>query len=100
MAGKPGRSGGARSGAGRPKKEPQPVEIETINDPKLFLIALMNTPYADVRVRADAAKALLPYVHKKFGEEGKKEGRQNAAKQAGKGRFAPQVPPKLSVISK
>lgn len=100
MAGKPGRSGGARSGAGRPKKEPQTVEVGTTDDPKAFLTALMNTPSADVRVRADAAKALLPYIHKKLGDEGKKEGRQNAAKQAGKGLFAPQVPPKFSVISK
>ena len=43
----------------------------------------------------DAAKAMLPYTHRKLGEEGKKDERQKAAENAAKGggKFAPPPPP-------
>lgn len=104
MAGVKGKSGGARpnSGGARPNsgrkhKEPPTVEISANDDPKAFLVALMNDVSADARLRSDAAKALLPYVYQKLGEGGKKEERANASKNAAKGKFAPKDPPKLVV---
>ena len=58
----------------------------------------MNDSGTDLKLRAEAAKALMPYKHHKLGEGGKKEQRQaDAAKVAG--RFAPAVPPKLVALS-
>lgn len=102
MAGVKGRSGGpransggARPGAGRkpaPKVMldiPVPVADSLAHkDPMVFLMALMNDLEADIKVRADAAKALLPFIHGKKGEGGKKDEQLDAAKKAGKGRFA------------
>lgn len=101
MAGKPGRSGGNRPGSGRPQKEAQKLEIpvpvgDTLahKDPKVFLLALMNDLEADVKLRADAAKALMPFMHNKLGEGGKKEQQADAAKKVAS-KFATAVPPKL-----
>ena len=101
MAGVKGKSGGARPntggsrpGAGRKKKEAPVVDISSNGDPKKFLVDLMNSPEADVRMRVDAAKALMPFVHQKLGEGGKKEERQEAAKKVA-GRFSQAAPPKL-----
>lgn len=102
--------GGFRPGAGRkpkpvqkievkplpePEKEPEivPVSLEH-RDPKAFLMALMNDFEADIKVRADAAKALMPFVHQKLGEGGKKEQRQKDAEKVA-GRFSAGVPPRL-----
>jgi phage terminase small subunit len=95
MAGKPGRSGGARPGAGRPPKEPNLSTSTALltKDPKDFLTAVMNDPETDMKVRTDAAKALMPYVHGKIGEQGKKGAQKEAAKGATTGRFAPSAPP-------
>jgi phage terminase small subunit len=41
--------------------------------------------------------ALLPYVHKKQGEGGKKEQRQSDAKKVA-GRFAAAAPPRLAAV--
>jgi phage terminase small subunit len=51
-----------------------------------------------MKLRADAAKALMPFRHKKLGEGGKKE---DAAKKAGAvvSKFAPKAPP-LKVVGK
>jgi len=99
MAGVKGRSGGARAntggarpGAGRKPKKVAPVKIEESADPQKFLIDLMNDPSADPRMRLDAAKALMPFMHSKPGT-GKKEERAQAAKKAGAGKFAPVAPP-------
>jgi phage terminase small subunit len=67
------------------------------SDPKIFLLAAMNDVALDGKLRIDAAKALMPFVHGKIGEGGKKEIKQDAAKQAGTGRFASSAPPKLVV---
>lgn len=50
------------------------------DDPQTFLMAAMNDASLDERRRIDAAKALMPFVHKKLGEGGKKE---QAAERAG-----------------
>lgn len=107
MAGKPGRSGGTRPGAGRPAKEVQKLDVpvpvgETLahKDPKVFLLALMNDLEADVKLRADAAKALMPFMHTKLGEGGKKDQRQDAAKKVAGGKFAAAAPPRLVANNK
>lgn len=103
MAGKPGRSGGTRPGAGRKPAEPVKMHIpvpitETLahKDPKVFLLALMNDIEADVKLRADAAKSLLPFMHPKI-EAGVKDAKAEAAKKAGSGKFGASAPPKLIV---
>ena len=65
------------------------------SDPKHFLMAAMNDGELDDKLRIDAAKALMPFVHSKLGEGGKKDQRQDAAKKAAGGKFAAAAPPKL-----
>ena len=71
------------------------IEIPPTEDPVEFLTKVMNEPAADLRLRIDAAKAMLPFKHKKLGEGGKKEVKADAAKTAGGGKFSPTAPPKL-----
>ena len=93
--------GGKRAGAGR--KPSAPVLVPAIivaGDPVKFLMSLMDDAGADVKIRADAAKALLPYTHAKKGEAGKKTEQQEAAKVAARGKFAPMAPPRLVANNK
>lgn len=90
-------SGGARPGAGRKPKVPEPITT-TAADPKDFLLAVMNDVTADQRVRLDAAKSLMPFMHVKLGEGGKKDEKARAAKSAGAGKFAAAPPPKLKLV--
>ncbi|VVD74633.1 terminase small subunit [Pandoraea commovens] len=69
--------------------------ILTFKDPKDFLLAAMNDQATEPKLRIDAAKTLMPFVHPKVGEAGKKEAQKDAAKKAGGGRFASASPPKL-----
>ena len=86
--------GGVRPGAGRPKSEPVLLpDLPTTNDPLVFLLALVNEPTADMRLRLNAAVALMPYVHVKAGETGKKDEKREAAKKASAGKFAPSHAP-------
>lgn len=96
------------------KSEPEtsvqaaPVKAETVNvnstgeltnlaaDPVLVLQEIMNNVSEDPKLRLEAAKALMPYVHGKVAAQGKKEERQGRAKEAAK-KFAPSAPPKLVV---
>ncbi len=68
-------------------------------DPKDFLAWVMNNPTADGKVRVSAAVALMPYTHKKVGEQGKKEQKQEAAGKVAS-KFAASAPPKLVVSNK
>ena len=70
-------------------------DIPPTADPVEFLTKVMNEPAADLRLRIDAAKAMLPFKHKKLGEGGKKDLKDEAAKTAGAGKFSPTAPPKL-----
>ena len=113
MAGVKGRSGGVRPNAGRkpaPKthalaqivvaqaagvaakgagvSQPTPEAIPAVDDPLQWLLSAMKNPTLDDKLRVDAAKSLLPFMHAKKGEGGKKEEKLDAAKKAGKGRFA------------
>jgi phage terminase small subunit len=67
------------------------IEIPPTADPVEFLTKVMNEPAADLRIRVDAAKAMLPFKHKKLGEGGKKDEKDAAAKKAGSGRFGLRV---------
>lgn len=72
------------------------------NDPKSFLLDVMNLDGLPIAVRADAAFKLMPYMHARMGETGKKEtAKENARKIArgGRSKFATrQAPPKLTVV--
>jgi phage terminase small subunit len=52
------------------------------SDPKAFLKAVMNEPMVDMKQRVEAAKTLMPFEHQKKGEGGKKDAKDEAAKQA------------------
>ena len=95
MAGVKGRSGGprpnsggARPGAGRKPKEPAILVLAaTYDDPEKFLRAVMNDSATEAKIRVDAAKALMPYIHPKKGEGGKKDEAADRAKKAAGGKF-------------
>ena len=71
------------------------------DDPLQFLMSVMNDSTEDIDTRKDAAKAMLPYVHPKKGETGKKEARSAAAKVAAvASKFGSMAPPKLVVNNK
>lgn len=100
MAGAKGRSGGARPGAGRKPKEPVLIASAALltSDPKQFLTALMNDVEADIKVRADAAKALLSAELRASESKGKKEVKQEAAKKVAGGKFAAASAPPLRIV--
>lgn len=107
MAGVKGRSGGAREnsggarpGAGRKPKEPDILVLAaTYEDPAKFLRAVMNDSGSDAKLRVDAAKCLMPFVHLKLGEGGKKDAKQDAAKKVGAGRFGA-APAPLKLVNR
>lgn len=105
MAGKPGKSGGSRPGAGgprRPKEVKRAKRFET-DDPLEFLRQVMKDPSIDFRERQAAAMRLAQIEGKASAAPGKKAGRQKDAEAvAGTGRFAaipaPKGPPTLKVV--
>lgn len=72
-----------------------PDLAQRFDDPADFLRSVMNNEREEMRLRMDAAKTLMPYTHAKLGEVGKKEQMREAAKEAGKGRFATGRAPRL-----
>lgn len=66
-------------------------------DPKKFLEMLLDNNLVDVKSRLDAAKALMPYKYKKLGEVGKKEQKEEDAKNAASRGFSPGKPPVKAV---
>ena len=72
------------------------IDIPHTADPIEFLTTVMNEPAADLRYRMDAAKAMLPFKHKKLGEGGKKEQTGEKAKEAGN-KFTSTPPPLRAV---
>ena len=90
----------ATGGANVPKPPPQAdevVDIPSTTDPMEFLTNLMNEPAADIRIRADVAKALIPFKHQKLGEGGKKDQKNEDAKKVAS-RFAAAAPPQLKAV--
>ncbi len=82
-------------GAGRdaPPVPKNGSSAKFFDDPKELLRDVMNNPALDVKMRVQAAVALLPFEHQKMGDTGKKEQREQAAEQVVTGRFAPSPPP-------
>lgn len=64
------------------------------SDPLEFLKAVANDPSQDMKLRVDAAKAWVPFVHGRIGEQGKKDKAKDAAVQAGGGKFGAPPPPR------
>lgn len=69
----------------------------THRDPKDFLLAVMNDFESEPKLRVDAAKALMPFVHPRKGESGKKEQAKDKAAQVAAGRFGTRKGPLQSV---
>jgi phage terminase small subunit len=69
----------------------------THRDPKDFLLAVMNDFESDAKLRVDAAKALMPFIHPRKGESGKKEVAKDKAAGAAQGKFGVRKGP-LSVV--
>lgn len=67
-------------------------------DPKDFLLAVMNDMGTEPKLRVDAAKALMPFVHSRKAEGGKKDAAKDAADKAAAGRFGVRQPPKLTAV--
>ncbi|MFS7244788.1 terminase small subunit [Rahnella inusitata] len=89
-----------------PKQKVEPEKMPVVNtltgdfdDPLDFLKSIMNDRSEGTDVRKDAAKAMLPYVHAKKGEGGKKDAKLGAAK-AAHSKFSGMAPPKLVVNNK
>jgi len=82
--------GGARPGAGRKRKteiiehQSQPVGAPVIEEgtPGAFLIERMNDESVEMKLRLDAAKALLPYCHARMPEPSKQAAADAAIKSA------------------
>jgi phage terminase small subunit len=96
-----GKHGGARPGAGRPRKEPQLIITRSQNDPLKFLLAVMNNGDVDVRLRIQAASAAAPFFHARARDFGKKQISAERARKASIGKFAQATPPKVvSIINR
>ena len=74
------------------------MDATVYDDPMDLLKAQMNNRLLDPKTRIQAATALMPYVHEKRGESGKKEKSDDAAKEVVTGRFRPAPPPQLALI--
>lgn len=68
------------------------------DDPMELLRSEMNNPLLDPKTRIQAATALLPYLHQKKGESGKKDKAEDAARDVVSGRFKMSAPPQLALI--
>jgi hypothetical protein len=66
-----GKHGGARPGAGRPRGSGKPKLLAACPpgmDPIEFLLSVMTDASIDIRLRIQAAKAVLPYCAKRPAE--------------------------------
>jgi hypothetical protein len=96
--------GGARAGAGRPRKpEGPPLAVTPVDDtPLAWLLAVMRDDTQPTDRRMACAVAALPYCHAKAvpATQGKKDAAQAAASVASKtgSRFAPSRPPSLEIV--
>lgn len=83
--------------------EPEPAGFDLAKalnhaDPKDFLLAVMNDMGTEPKLRVDAAKALMPFIHQRRGEGGKKEQAKEKAGQVAGGKFGPRPPPQLKAV--
>ena len=75
-----------------------PSLLQQYDDPKDFLRAVMNSSLTDIKFRVDAGKALMPFIHQRRGEGGKKEQAQAKAAEVAQGRFGSRKPPHLKAV--
>jgi len=68
--------------------------------PLEYIMDVINDPAAHEDRKDRLAVAALPFAHPKIGEKDKKQERDEKAKAAGAGRFAPSAPPRLAVVNK
>lgn len=87
-----------------PAATPDPDNDDGLTDeqrsgltPLEYLLAVMRSPNASKSARLQAAVQAAPYVHAKPAPQGKKDGRKDAAKSAGGGKFG-SAPPPLSLV--
>ncbi len=97
MAGAKGRSGGARRGAGRPRKEPTPPEPLPDMDARELVreISLGRIDPTDKQLKA--ALALMGDDTKRVLSAGKKDAKNEAAKAAASKFGAAPPPPRMVV---
>ena len=84
------------------EKEPGPPKAEGEKlEPLEYMLKVMNDPTENPDMRARMAVAAAPYRHARKGEGvGKKQEREDRAKAAGAGRFAPSAAPILKMVKK
>lgn len=75
-----------------------PSLLQQYDDPKDFLRAVMNSSLTDIKFRVDAGKALMPFIHQRRGEGGKKDQAKDKAKEAAAGKFGTRQPPQLKAV--
>lgn len=98
--------GGARVGAGRPRKRPKSDAVQsdhpaqsagpTDEKPLDYMLRVMRDPQSHPELRVRMAVAAAPYCHKKLGEGGKKEEKDERAK-ALASKFTPSTPPPKAI---
>lgn len=81
-----------------PNEDREDPDVEDLvrgafEDPLDFLRTVMNCPVIELNDRKDAAKAMLPYMHAKKGEGGKKDAKKDAAVKALASKFGSMPPP-------
>lgn len=86
----------ASNASGDPDLDGDFLNLPARDDPKDFLLDVMNTTEIELRIRVDSAKALMPFIHTKKGEGGKKDATAHAAKQAAS-KFTATAAPHLKV---
>lgn len=82
--------------------EPEPAGFDLTQallhrDPRDFLLSVMNDLGTEPKLRVDAAKALMPFIHPRKGESGKKDQAQANAEKAATGKFGNRRGPLQSV---
>ncbi|QNL89295.1 MULTISPECIES: terminase small subunit [Pseudomonas] len=82
--------------------DPEPADFDLMKvllhrDPKDYLLSVMNDLESEAKLRVDAAKALMPFMHPRKGESGKKEEAKAKAADAASGKFGARRGPLRSV---
>jgi len=107
MAGKPGRSGGARPNSGPKRKPPAQVSqsdrtgtADADAQPLEFLRQVMLGLIDPSPSQLKAAIAAAQYCHPKKGVGGSRADREKSAEEVAAGRFSPSAPPRLVAVNK
>lgn len=87
----------AQAAAGRIAERASEDASDRFECPLDYMRHVMNATQEDPKLRLDSAKALAAYTVAKPGDKGKKEERQERAKEAAN-RFAAPSPPKLKSV--